>query len=161
MIRRANVNDLSCLVALSLQVWLNTYTLDGMRREYADFAIGQFTKDYFQDLLLRDEYDIIVCEEERAIIGFAVVNNRSQFEGPENGFELEKLYVHSHFQGKGVGRALLSEVTARFGSDFWLYTWTENISNAFYKRLGFELIGELSFEFAGKRILNNVYMSPR
>ena len=28
----------------------------------------------------------------------------SQFESEEHSFEIEKLYVHRHFQGKGIGQ---------------------------------------------------------
>ncbi|KZW99754.1 GCN5 family acetyltransferase [Pseudoalteromonas luteoviolacea] len=160
MIRHAKKEDLASLTALALQIWLNTYTVDGMRREYADFAINHFTKDYFNNLLSLEDYEVIVYEQERAILGLAVVNKGSFFEGPENGYELEKLYVHTHFQGKGVGSALLNAIRKSFGAQFWLYTWTENASNSFYKRLGFRQTGELSFEFAGVNIVNNVYISP-
>ncbi|KZN30493.1 hypothetical protein N480_05930 [Pseudoalteromonas luteoviolacea S2607] len=160
MIRFANKGDAVSLTALALQVWFNTYTVDGMRREYADFAINHFTTDYFSNLLSLKDYEILVYERQEAILGLAVVNKSSFFEGPDNGYELEKLYVHTHFHDKGVGSALVNAVRKNFGAPFWLYTWTENAANSFYKRLGFKQAGELSFEFAGSTITNNVYISP-
>ncbi len=51
MIRAATEEDCLNLVALSLQVWLNTYALDGIRTEYSEFALSTFTEQQFKKLL--------------------------------------------------------------------------------------------------------------
>jgi len=160
MIRHANIHDVASLAALTLQVWLNTYTVDGMRKAYADFAIEQFTKAHFEELLANKAYKILVYERAGALLGFAMINTASFFGDPSRGYELEKLYVHNHFHGQGIGKVLLQAVAQHYGLPFWLYTWTENSSNMFYQRLGFKHVGEFSFEFAGHTILNHVYVSP-
>ncbi|KZN38076.1 GNAT family N-acetyltransferase [Pseudoalteromonas luteoviolacea] len=159
MIREANTKDVASLAALALHVWLNTYTVDGMRKEYADFAITQFTKEYFETLLACEHYHVLVYEKTGAILGFAIANLDSFYDEPSNGYELEKLYVHSHFQGKGIGKALIKAIEQHCGNPFWLYTWAENKSNVFYQRLGFKQVGEFKFDFAGATILNYVYVN--
>ncbi|AOT10263.1 GCN5 family acetyltransferase [Pseudoalteromonas luteoviolacea] len=160
MVREAQLQDTRSLAALALQVWLTTYTKDGMRDDYASFALSHFTADYFEALLMSDDYGVLVCLDDSAIIGFSVVNLVSQFQGKPYGFEVEKLYVHNNFQGRGIGKQLLDAISQRWGRKFWLYTWVENDSNHFYQRLGFKLVGELTFDFSGVVIHNNVYISP-
>ncbi|KZN49740.1 GNAT family N-acetyltransferase [Pseudoalteromonas luteoviolacea] len=160
MIREARSQDAQCLTALALQVWLTTYTTDGMRDEYAAFALATFTPDYFKKIINNKDNKLLVYERDSAVLGFLLINFTSHHQGQDNGFEVEKLYVHSGFQGQGIGRQLLDELSKRYGDRYWLYTWVENDSNVFYQRLGFEKIGEISFQFAGHDIHNNVYRSP-
>lgn len=159
MIRKAQFQDINSLAALALQVWLTTYTSDGMRDEYAHFALTTFTPKYFSQLINNPKYKVMIYERDNAIVGFAVVNFESNYQGRDYGFEIEKLYVHNAFQGQGIGKKLLTEMKRHWGAEFWLYTWVENTSNLFYQRLGLEHIGTFSFDFSGTQIVNNVYRS--
>lgn len=88
-----------------------------------------------------------------------MLNLESYYETPQNGFEIEKSYVDSTSKVSGLGRKLLNEVESQFGKKYWLYTWVENESNGFYEHLGFKQVGFFSFDFAGAKIDNNVYLS--
>lgn len=85
------------------------------------------------------------------------MNLQSVWKDKLNGFEIEKLYVQEHFQGRGIGKALLSEVTIRYGSTFWLSTWIHNEKAiGFYQHLGFVDIGKKYFELEGESHCNRV-----
>ncbi|WP_411746762.1 N-acetyltransferase family protein [Reinekea sp.] len=157
MIRYAQTEDCINLAVLSIQVWLETYAVEGIRTEYSKYVIETFTETYFLSLLEKPNYRLLVSEKEGILKGFILINLDSQFESEINGFEIEKLYVHRNFKGQGLGRQFLSEVGQRFGNSFWLYTWVENESNKFYKHLGFKYAGQLSFEFSNTLVNNNVY----
>lgn len=157
VIREAQKEDCINLAVLSLQVWLETYAIEGIRTEYSKYVISTFTEPYFLDLIKNPSYRLLVSETEEILQGFVLINLESHFEGEINGFEVEKLYIHEKFKGKGLGRQLLSEIEQRFGNRFWLYTWVENESNNFYKHLGFKNVGRLNFEFSNSLIENNVY----
>ncbi|MCG7534264.1 GNAT family N-acetyltransferase [Pseudoalteromonas sp. OOF1S-7] len=156
-IRTANSLDCQKLAVLAAQVWLDTYATDGIRPDYAEYANSTFTTAYFQSLLKHSDYRLLVCEQADMLQGFVLVNLAAQYQTPDNGYEIDKLYVHRSFQGKGAGRALLSRVASHYGTPMWLYTWTENTANQFYRRLGAKQIGTLSFEAFGSTINNNVY----
>ena len=138
MIREANQGDCINIAALSLQVWLETYAIDGIRTENSKYALSTFTEKHFKGLLGEQNYRLLVYIDGVYLRGYALVNLESQFESENNGFEIEKLYVQGPFQGKGIGRKLLLEVKARYGEIFWLYTWVRNKSIAFYKKFGFK-----------------------
>ena len=157
VIRYAQKEDCINLAVLSLQVWLETYAVEGIRTEYSKYVIETFTETYFLSLLNKPNYQLLVSETEGTLQGFILINLDSHFESEMNGFEIEKLYVHRNFKGQGLGRQFISEVRQRFGKNFWLYTWVENESNEFYKHLGFKYVGQLNFEFFNTLIKNNVY----
>ncbi|MFA0039962.1 GNAT family N-acetyltransferase [Vibrio sp. 10N.261.52.A1] len=159
MVREATKDDCAKLALLSIRVWLDTYAQEGIKTEYADYVLSTFTADYFLEILNNTKYRVLVSEKNEILHGYVMVNLESNYQTPESGFEVEKLYVDGLFKGKGVGKKLLKSVEDQFGRQYWLYTWVKNESNGFYEHLGFSRIGSLTFEFFGALIENNVYQS--
>ncbi len=159
MVREATKDDCAKLALLSIRVWLDTYAQEGIKTEYADYVLSTFTADYFLEILNNTKYRVLVSEENEILHGYVMVNLESNYQTPESGFEVEKLYVDNLFKGKGVGKKLLKSMEDQFGRKYWLYTWVKNESNGFYEHLGFSRIGSLTFEFFGALIENNVYQS--
>jgi len=161
VIREANENDCVTLAALSLDVWLKTYAIDGINSHVARFALSTFTESSFKETLLNKKYKLLVYVDDRYLRGYALVNLESSYQSEyscreKNGFEIEKLYVHTAFQGLHIGSRLLSEIQVRYGDTFWLYTWVRNESMGFYKKFGFKDVGEYHFEFGNETIENRV-----
>ncbi len=161
MIRVANESDCINLAALSLEVWLQTYSIDGIRTENSKYALSTFTEEHFKKLLLDPKYKSLVFTEGIYLRGYALINCESRFKSEENGFEIEKLYVQGPFQGRGIGQNLLSEIITRYGNRFWLYTWVRNKSIEFYKKFGFKDIGQYNFKFGNDTIENRVFVYDR
>jgi len=139
---------------LSLEVWFNTYALDGIQTPFSKYAISTFTEQNFNQLLNDSKYRLLVSAEDIYIRGYVLVNMESIYESGQNGFEIDKLYVHTPFQGKGIGKSLLSEVRRRYGEKFWLHTWVHNKSIEFYKKYGFRDVGRYAFRFGDEEIDN-------
>jgi ribosomal protein S18 acetylase RimI-like enzyme len=70
---------------------------------------------------------------------------------PEAHGEIERLYVLSSQQGKGLGRKLMATALdylgTRYGSEpQWLGVWSENVkAQALYRSYGFDKVGEYEF----------------
>ncbi|MBJ7555170.1 GNAT family N-acetyltransferase [Marinomonas spartinae] len=158
MIRRAEKSDCLNLAALSLQVWLNTYATEGIRKKISEYALSTFTESHFLKLLDQASCNILVYEEEDHLVGFVLVDVESRFnESSSAGYEVVTLYVSTHFQGQGIGKKLLKKIESLYGSPFWLSTWINNHGAiAFYKKLGFQIIGELNFNLEGELHSNHV-----
>ena len=158
MIRKARQSDCLDLAALSLQVWLFTYATKGIRPQISKYALSTFTEDHFSKLLAQDSVDIRVCEKDEHIIGFVTIDLESTFENSaEYGYEVVTLYVSQHFQGHGVGRELLKSIESLHGKPFWLSTWVNNHKAIdFYKKLSFQIVGELNFDLDGELYGNHV-----
>ncbi|MCG7560309.1 GNAT family N-acetyltransferase [Pseudoalteromonas sp. McH1-42] len=157
LIRSATAQDCQNLAQLSAEVWLDTYATDGLQTEYLEYVNSTFTVSYFQSLLRQPDHRLLIGTKGGLLQGFVLLNLASSYQTPHNGYEIDKLYVHKSCQGTGVGRALLQHTARQFGTPMWLYTWTENAANQFYRRLGAKQIGTLSFEAFGNTINNNVY----
>ncbi|MFM2484338.1 GNAT family N-acetyltransferase [Celerinatantimonas yamalensis] len=158
MIRKAEKSDCMDLAVLSLQVWLHTYAIKGIRSQISQYALSTFTEGHFIDLLNKKSIDIRVFEEDSHLTGFIVVDLESTFKGSSNsGYEVVTLYVSQHFQGAGIGRKLLKEVEGLYGLPFWLSTWVNNHrALGFYNRLGFNMVGEVNFNLEGELHRNHV-----
>ena len=161
MIIEASESDCINLAALSLEVWLQTYSIDGIRTENSEYALSTFTEEHFKKLLIDPKYKLLVFTEGLYLRGYALINFESWFKSEENGFEIEKLYVQGPFQGQGIGQNLLSEIITRYGNKFWLYTWVRNKSIEFYKKFGFKDIGQYDFKFGNDTIENRVLAYKR
>jgi len=163
MIRKANPTDCLNLAALSLQVWLHTYAINGLREQISQYALSTFTEGHFNELLRLDSYDILVYEEDDRLFGVVVVDLESTFNGSvDSGYEVVNLYVSQHAQGRGIGSKLLKEIECLHGLPFWLSTWVENhAAIEFYKKLGFCIIGELDFNLQGELHRNYVLSYAR
>ena len=90
MIRHACKDDCLQLAALSIKVWLDTYAVEGIKREYAQYALATFTESYFSTLLDSSNYNLLLVEKDQVIQGYALLNMKSSYQSATNGFELEK-----------------------------------------------------------------------
>ncbi|MDM7862311.1 GNAT family N-acetyltransferase [Alteromonas sp. ASW11-36] len=157
LIRLATDNDCYNLAALSAYVWLQTYAAKSMTKSHIDYVRNHFTPVQYQQLLDSKSYRVIAVIQNANLVGLAVVNLKSQFENPCNGFEIERMYIHPSYRGAGYGRAIFDYIKSQLGGRFWLYTWDKNESNAFYQHLGFSKVGEHQFYFANQVVNNNVF----
>lgn len=157
MIRFAAERDCNNLAVLSIQVWLETYAQNGLTEEHSKYVLTNFTPEKFKAILESEKYKVVVAANKSNLIGLAVINLESHFHSIDNGFEIERLYIHQSFRKSGYGRAMFEFISAEIGISFWLYTWVENASNSFYEHLGFQKIGEHLFNFGQQEIKNNVY----
>ncbi len=150
MIRMAQKGDCLNLAALSVQVWLHTYAIDGISKKISKYALSTFTEDYFLSLLEKENYHILVYVREENLLGYIGIDTESIYETEKNGYEIETLYVQEHFQRQKIGQNLLIEVFNKFGKRCWLSTWIHNFKAIeFYKRFDFKEIGKIDFDLYG------------
>ena len=74
----------------------------------------------------------------------------AQTEVIEKGIEIERIYLLSTYQNKGIGQLMLNkilEIAATLGNDkIWLGVWKKNKGAIrFYERNGFRKFGDHSF----------------
>ena len=158
MIRKATLDDCTNLTALALQVWLDTYTLQGLRQPISEYALSVFKEEHFRALIANPDNEIWVCINDDHLTGFITIDLAAEFKNSDNGYEIATLYVSRHFQGQGIASSLLQKIEAVYGAPFWLSTWVHNQrAIEFYTHRGFEIIGELWFELGSERHKNHVF----
>jgi ribosomal protein S18 acetylase RimI-like enzyme len=166
-VRVASATDAECIAALAIQVWLDTYASEGIRKTIAHYVLSEFTTEAFTRAIANPSSRLLVAEVQDHLVGYTVVNLNTPCPAPGgSSVELATLYVQRHFSGIGIGSSLLSsgrsiarEVTGN--ASLWL---TVNARNeraiSFYKRHGFAQVGTTHFEFGNERHLNHVLLSP-
>lgn len=159
MIRTAKTSDIDNLVVLSIQVWMDTYAIQGIRHEYSQFVLAEFSHQAFEQLLNNPQVTLLLDEKDGVLRGYAALNTSSPCPVYSADIELSRLYVHAKWQGLGIGRALLQACQDRVRGPLWLRTWRENKANQFYESARFKLIGEEQTQFGSHPIVNNIYVS--
>ena len=109
-----------------------------MWRDSKEQAIGQkeihsFENHvYFLNHILPEEFKIYLASFDEKVVGMIAFNEK----------EISQLYIHSDFQGIGIGQKLLDKVKVQSSGSLTLYTFEIN-ENAqrFYEKNGFEIIG--------------------
>lgn len=162
-LRPACPDDALCLSVLALQVFLDTYALEGIRPAIAREALTTYSEAAFRQALGASDTWLWVAEAQAHLIGFAHVRlNARQFLVPDPApAELLRLYVQQPFARRGVGRQLLAraEALAREAgaAQLWLTTWVHNRrARAFYAACGYQDLGLTQFHFEGESHDNRV-----
>ncbi|KAA0546305.1 GNAT family N-acetyltransferase [Bacillus sp. BGMRC 2118] len=109
-----------------------------MWRESKERAIGQ--KEIhsienhinFLNHILAEQYQIDLAILNNRVVGMIAYNER----------EISQLYIHTDYQGLGIGQTLLNRVKDQSCGQLTLYTFEVNVNaQKFYEKNGFKVIG--------------------
>lgn len=163
-IRRAQARDVGALALVGAATFLETYAgeLDG-----AD--IVEHCRDRHAEIVyaawLAQEAPLWVAEARSgAVVGYAVVGASDLPQAGEGDLELKRIYALSRWHGSGLGAALfdavLAEARDRGAPRLLLGAYARNHrALAFYRRRGFEVIGERSFTVGASTFDDDVVMA--
>jgi len=163
LIRSATTDDALCLAVLGMQVFLDTYATEGVRRQLAREVLSLFSVESFVEVLSQASTHVVVAERSRHLVGFAQVTfdvaQRLVPHGKQG--ELFRLYVQEPFTGQGLGTRLLRAAehaaAARGTNVLWLTPWVHNRrALAFYAARGYADFGETLYRFEGEEHKNRV-----
>ena len=160
-VRAAVAVDAHTLAALSIQVWLATYT-EGVSDLCARYVLSEFTPEKFLALVNAPDVSLQVAKVDERLVGYALVRSGvPQPSVPETDSELYTLYVQEPFTRSGVGSALLQ--AARAGNDgLWLMVNVQNLRACrFYEKHGFVVRGSTDFVLGEGRHRNHVLAMPQ
>lgn len=151
IIRPAKNTDIEGLSHFATKAFYDAYewynTVENMKN---------YVNDYFSIEKLTDEISdtdtvYLIAEENEKIIGYAKIgkmNNHPELKTSHS--EIERIYVDSNLQRKGIGWKLIEEIikiARQRGNEFiWLGVWQKNDKAVnFYKKSGFEIFGITQF----------------
>ena len=162
--RLAGPDDALCIGVLAMQVFLDTYTMNGMRPDLARETLEVYTPEAFARRLQDPATAFIVAERAGHLIAFAEItlNRAPPHEAKPGAAELVRLYVQRHFKRMGLGRELLGRAEAlarsRAATSLWLTTWSGNTTaRAFYPTQGYRDVGVTSYTIQGKSYENRAF----
>lgn len=161
-IRKAELKDTANLAVLKQQVWIATYATEGIRTEFSDYVLSQFTKEKERELIENPDKLIFVAEIDNHIIACVELALDTKCSIPEiTSPEITVLYVLERFCGKNIGKMLLEktyiEAKKMNFNSVWLTVYHENErAIKFYKRNKFKELGSTYFEMDGNKYENRI-----
>ncbi len=162
--RKANPTDVIKLSILFKTVYIQTYGMDGVSDEFANFIAKQFSVDRLHELIANNLDTVIVAVYKDNLVG--VVEIEFDKKCPIDNIvapELNKLYILEWFCGKGIGYNLLAEaekiVKSKGINEMWLWVLVTNTrAISFYERQNFKWIGNAPFQMEKNSYDNKVML---
>ncbi len=162
--RKAQVEDAIKLSVLYKQVYIQTYGIEGVSDEFANFITKQFSVERIKHTIIENPDCIIVAAYKNNLVGVAEIEFSKKC--PVNNIiapELNKLYILEWFCGIGIGYKLLEfaeQIVSETGErEIWLWVLESNMRAIhFYEKNGYRHIGHASFQMETNRYENKVML---
>lgn len=165
IIRGAKPSDLKNLAVLLQQVWISTYATEGILEEFSSYVLSEYSLENVRNSIEDRNKRILMATINDCVVGCAValLTPQSPASNVESGLEISTLYVLESFQGKGIGKKLLTECereVKRLGfSRMWLTVYYGNEKAiTFYTSQGFTRIGEMDFVLGEQKYKNYIML---
>jgi GNAT superfamily N-acetyltransferase len=155
-IRFAELDDINAIGFLAQQIWPDAYG-HILSSEQLQYMLGLFySPAALRRLMQEDKHRFLMVEEEEEPIGFA---SWSSLLDP-GVYKLQKLYVLSGRQGKGMGKAILNFIYEDIKGARALRVNVNRHNKAlqFYEKMGFSIIGEEDIDIGNNYFMNDYVM---
>ena len=164
ILRKCTTSDFELLRELSITTYYETFAHLNTPEDMTAYLEDAFNTDKLMNEFndSNSEFYFVYCDEKLA--GYLKLNEApSQTDiNDKNALEVERIYVSSEFQGKGLGNFLMEQAisiaTERSKEYVWLGVWEKNKKAiCFYQKNGFYKIGTHNFVM-GKDVQNDFIM---
>ncbi|SHH07841.1 GNAT family N-acetyltransferase [Flagellimonas flava] len=145
---QCQASDLDALVQISQDTFRAAFEKDNDPKDFEAYMSSAFNKVRLSEELGNADSLFYFVLEDNHLVGYFKLNlgeAQTDVKDP-NAMELERIYVQSSHQGKGIGAAMLHKVVAlarnRALDYLWLGVWERNPGAIrFYERYGFQKFG--------------------
>ncbi len=154
-IRKAKTEDAKTLAELSFKTFWDAFHEHPANApdDMADYMEKAFSIEQTRRELSEENSIFLIAEIEDEAAGYAkaTLGNLEEGISASKPIELNRLYSHQKFLGKGVGKCLMDEcfqIAKENGCDvMWLGVWEFNPrAQAFYRKNGFYEVGKHVFQ---------------
>jgi ribosomal protein S18 acetylase RimI-like enzyme len=158
MIRPAGEKDLFVVKMLAEKIWPLTYSGILTAAQIGYMLNRMYSPDSLQQQMQEYHHHFLILEHEGKPAGFASYSlNPADKKG-----KLQKIYVDTALQGKGLGKFLLEYVAARMKEADCLIIQLDvnrqNNARLFYEKLGFSVTGEKDTDIGNGFFMNDYVM---
>lgn len=149
--RPATPDDARALAAFAAQSFIDTFAHLYPPEDLEAYLAKSYAMGVIAAELADPDVRYALALQGDAIVGYSMWGPvELKAEHSVNAWELYRLYVDGKVKGAGVARKLMDDVIAAVrvagGDEIWLSVWENNErAQAFYRRYGFEHIGEHEF----------------
>lgn len=148
--RDAEGRDAAELAAFAERTFTETFGHLYAPEDLAAYVAAKYRPHVMQDELTDPESRYRLALRDGAIVGYCKMGVVDMQVDATDALELHRLYVDSDVKGAGVAKTLMDEALAwargKGARAMFLSVWENNArAQAFYKRYGFEHVGEHKF----------------
>lgn len=162
LIRRAEPNDAAGIARVHVDAWRATYAgivpaehLNGLSYERRESTWTSILADADSS-----KVSFVAESPSGSIVGFASGGPEREDDPVYEG-ELYAIYLRDTFQGRGIGRSLVSSVAEHLAStghrSMLVWVLADNLHRRFYERLGGEPVREKSITIGGLALVEVAY----
>lgn len=165
MIRSCTIDDAVQLQKIAYQTFDETFRFQNKEENINQYLAENFTHDKVIDELNNPHSFFYFIYDEDKLAGYLKLNIKdAQTETyNDNDLEIERIYILSTFQHKGLGKTLFNQALTLANQlscdSIWLGVWEKN-DNAitFYKNLGFHVIDSHIFYMGDEKQTDYIMM---
>ena len=164
-IRRATVADAETIAALATRLFRESYGETHPEPELSRYLVRSFALDRVRAALEDRATTLLLAQDARgAPVGYAHLHEGDRMAPAELTVEVHsshpvqvvRFYVDQRWHGLGVAQALMQacirEAVQQGGDLLWLAVWSQALRpQAFYRKMGFEVVGNTIFQFGERR----------
>jgi ribosomal protein S18 acetylase RimI-like enzyme len=153
VIRRASPDDAQRLSDLAVRAFVDAFGHLYPPADLAQFLRESYAVDVHRKYLSDPQCAMWLVEHDGEAVGYALAGRPCTLPHadvkPEDG-ELKRIYLLPAAQGSGIGGQLIQQAFDWLEQDgprtLWIGVWSQNFgAQRFYKRLGFEQVGNYEF----------------
>lgn len=161
VIRNAEIEDINTIGYLAYKIWPLSYK-DILTLEQLQYMLKLFySPSSIRKQMVEDHHRFLIAELDEQPVGFASFSKLDS----AGTYKLHKLYVRTDIQGKGLGKALLSQVEESAMTEGGIYLHLNvnrnNKALAFYEKMGFVIIDEEDIDIGHNFLMNDYVMEKK
>ena len=158
VIRKVGPDEIGTIVLLANAIWPQTYS-DILSAEQIAYMMELFySPSSLQEQMTSKQHQFVILEYQGKPTGFASYSPTSEHDV----HKLQKIYVLTNIQGKGLGKALINfvidELKLLHATALELNVNRNNKARWFYEKLGFEVIREEDIDIGAGYYMNDFVM---
>ena len=146
-------DDLKDLRSISIKTFKQTFAAQNSSENVSLYLRNKMSIKQLKQEVCDTNSKFYFIKKKNKIIGYTKLNFKgSQREKMyiDNGFEIERIYLITEYQGVGVGKKILTKIfkigKERGYEKLWLGVWEKNFKAInFYKKNGFKKFGKYNF----------------
>jgi len=161
IIRKAELDDINTIGFLAYQIWPVTYK-DILNLDQLQYMLNLiYSPASLRKQMTVSQHQFLLAELDEEPVGFA---SYSRIDEPST-YKLQKLYVRTDIQGKGLGKALLEYVEETVkeagGKKMHLNVNRFNKARSFYEKMGYMVIKEEDVDIGNGYLMNDFVMEKK
>ncbi|MCG8413939.1 MAG: GNAT family N-acetyltransferase [Pseudomonadales bacterium] len=166
-LEEAGPESIDTLVRLWRKSFVQAYEAEHTSENLSKYCEKNFTDDKAKEILSSEASKCVIAAEGQAPSGFYVLLHQDcpvELDGRSS--ELKQIYVLAEYYGKGLGKKLYDHAvqSTKDAGRHWLWLCVSDLNfraQSFYKKLGFDAVGQGPELHVGSDVLSSTLMAHR